>query len=281
MEIEELLSTPQIKDIMKNGGSIMVIGDTNTGKTTLCQFLIRIAGAKGLKRAFLDLDLGQSSLLPGTLNAYYEDDWKRETAHYFVGSISPSGVIPEVLKGVLKLKWWLIQRNPDFTVIDTTGYINTYEAISLKESKIKILSLDLIIILVQEELTPVIRETMLPLTKNFLFISPSSKVKSRGPEERKRYRESAFRRYFENAFLRVLNSSSFKENIKENLLNGRLIGLLDENEFMLSSAIINSFDSESRLEILTPYSGDPGRIKFIKFGNLVVNPKTGEHHLCI
>jgi polynucleotide 5'-kinase involved in rRNA processing len=61
-----------------------------------------------------------------------------------------------------------------------------------------------------------------------------------------------------------------------NLSKGRLIGLLDEFHFMLSCGIVNSFE-KGKLEIITPYIQDLKRIKFIKFGNLIVNPETGEH----
>jgi len=274
MEIEEILSSSQVREVMKNGGSIMVIGDTNTGKTTLCQFLIKMAS--GMKRGFLDFDIGQSTYLPGTLNAYYEWKEKSESAHYFVGSISPSGVIPEVLRGVFQLKKWLLERDVDFIAIDTTGYINTPEAISLKESKIKILSPDLIIVLAWGDILPVIKETILTFTKNFLIATPSSKVKARGPEERRRYREALFRLYFENAVIRQLDVPLHSDGRNENFSKGRLTGLLDGCGFMLSSGIISSFE-RGKVEILTPYSQDMTKIKFIKLGNLIVNPKTGEH----
>jgi polynucleotide 5'-kinase involved in rRNA processing len=274
MEVEEILSHPQVREIMKNGGTIMVIGDTNAGKTTLCQFLIRMASVE--RKGFLDLDLGQSTYLPGTLNAYYIWKEKTETAHYFVGSITPSGVISDVLKGAFQLKKWLFERNVDFITIDTTGYINHPEAISLKEAKIKVLSPDLVIVLAWEDLIPLIKETLLPLIRNFLIATPSSRVKARGPEERRKYREALFRLYFEKGVFRYLDLPFSLEMDNKNLSKGRLIGLLDEFHFMLSCGIVNSFE-KGKLEIITPYLQDLKKIKFIKFGNLIVNPQTGEH----
>ena len=274
MEIEEILSFPRVREIMRNGGTIMVIGDTNAGKTTLCQVLIKMANAE--RKGFLDLDLGQSTYLPGTLTAYGIWKERTEAVHYFVGSITPSGVIPDVLRGVFQLKKWLVERNVDFITVDTTGYINHPEAISLKESKIKVLSPDFVIALVWEDLVPLVKEILLPLTKDFLIATPSSKVKARGPEERRKYREALLRLYFENGVARYLDLPFGEENENKKFLKGRLIGLLDEFHFMLSCGIINSFEN-GKLEIVTPYVQDLKKIKFIKFGNLMVNPRTGEH----
>lgn len=276
MEIEEILTDTRVKEVIKNGGRVMVIGDTNTGKTTLCHFLLKSASERGMKKAFLDLDIGQSSFLPGTLNAYFEE--KGEIAHYFVGSISPSGFIPEVLRGVGRLMEWLLERNADFVVIDTTGYINTPEAISLKGSKIKAISPDLIIVLASEDLISVIKEVILQYTRNFILATPSSKVKARGLNERRKYREALFKLYFEGATSRRIDFPKKQAVSREVFSERRFIGLIGEDELMLSAGVINSFDGE-KLEILTNYLGDLKKMRCIKIGNLLVNPNTGEHQV--
>eukprot|EP01104_Vermistella_antarctica_P015135 TRINITY_DN4903_c0_g1_i2.p1 TRINITY_DN4903_c0_g1~~TRINITY_DN4903_c0_g1_i2.p1 ORF type:complete len:343 (+),score=34.86 TRINITY_DN4903_c0_g1_i2:342-1370(+) len=52
------------------GPRVMVVGQTDTGKTTLCKLLIGYATREGETPVFVDLDVGQGSIsLPGTIGA--------------------------------------------------------------------------------------------------------------------------------------------------------------------------------------------------------------------
>jgi len=48
------------------GGAVMVLGAPDTGKSTLCRYLVYRAFAAGHPAALVDLDLGQSHLGPPT-----------------------------------------------------------------------------------------------------------------------------------------------------------------------------------------------------------------------
>lgn len=274
MEIEEFLSHPWIKEVLTKGGRIMVIGETDCGKTTLCKFFLSFSSVK--KKGFLDLDVGQSSFLPATLNLFVQSGEEKERFHYFAGVITPSGAIPEILLGVKILKEKADEKT-DFLVVDTTGYLHSPEGLSFKKMKIELLSPDLLICVGWEDTLPLMEEEFSILSKRIILARPSSKVRPRGMEERRKYREFLFRRYFEDGVIRKITTKSFSQ---EELIAGRLVGLLDEDGLMISAGIVKGW-KEGEIDVMIPYRGDVKWIKFIRLGNLLVNEETGEHRIIV
>src|SRR5512136_3343455 len=88
-------------------GIAILLGATDTGKSTLAKFLIFNLCQRGLKVALVDADIGQSFLGPPTtigLSLFKSDpDWKLLLSPpeiFFVGSFTPEGYFPTFLKGV-------------------------------------------------------------------------------------------------------------------------------------------------------------------------------------
>lgn len=75
--------------------TVMLVGATDTGKSTLARWLIKQARSRGQTAARLDGDLGQSSLgIPGPLNLAMfagKSSAAADRAAFFVGSSSPRG----------------------------------------------------------------------------------------------------------------------------------------------------------------------------------------------
>lgn len=55
---------------MMKGPRVIIVGDTDSGKSTLAKMLLSWAANDGCKPTFVDLNIGQSSItIPGTIAA--------------------------------------------------------------------------------------------------------------------------------------------------------------------------------------------------------------------
>ncbi|OZC07911.1 Pre-mRNA cleavage complex II protein Clp1 [Onchocerca flexuosa] len=85
------------------GPSLMIVGPTDVGKTTVCRILCNYAVRVGRTPIFVDLDVGQGSIsVPGTVGALYiektadvvEGFDKKAPLVYHFGNLSPGSNIP-------------------------------------------------------------------------------------------------------------------------------------------------------------------------------------------
>src|SRR4030042_6426368 len=90
----------------KENGIAIILGGTDTGKSTLAKFLIFNLCKRGLKVALVDADIGQSFLGPPSTIGFAvfksDPDWEVVLSPpeiFFVGSITPEGDFPIHLKG--------------------------------------------------------------------------------------------------------------------------------------------------------------------------------------
>jgi polynucleotide 5'-hydroxyl-kinase GRC3/NOL9 len=193
------------QNFLELAGVTLVLGGPDTGKSTLCQYLIYRAYAAGDTAALVDLDLGQSHLgppgalglglfpprLPGDQGLFPEE-------LYFIGQTSPVGRVLEVAVGCRVLADRARDRGANRVVVNTSGLISGPAAFRLKQAEGELLQPSLILALAREqELSPLLRalERGIPT----LLLPVSQRALRRGMEERRRYRQTRFRRYFARA----------------------------------------------------------------------------------
>ncbi|MGQ9689545.1 MAG: Clp1/GlmU family protein [Desulfobaccales bacterium] len=184
------------------GGVTLVLGGTDTGKSTLCQYLIYRAYASGKVSALVDLDLGQSHLgppaalglgifpprLPGNQGLFPE-------GLYFIGQTSPVGAVLEVTVGSRVLVDQARAQGVRQVAVNTSGLISGPAAFRLKQAKVDLLQPVLILSLERDqELAPLLR--VLKAGHETLRLPVSSRAIRRSLEERRQYRQSRFQGYF-------------------------------------------------------------------------------------
>ncbi len=201
---------------LDQGGTALILGGPDTGKSTLSRYLIYRAYVAGATAAFLDLDLGQSHLGPPAslgLGLFPPrqpgDRGPFPEGLYFIGQTSPVGAILEVAVGCRTLADQARTAGAPYLVVNTSGFIQGPGALRLKKSEVELLNPSLILALQRDqELEPLLRglggaeapESSLPGPGwPVLRLPVSSRVVRRSPEERRRYREESFRRYFSRA----------------------------------------------------------------------------------
>jgi len=202
---------------------IMLVGATDTGKSTLTTYLCNIANANSLKVGVTDGDVGQADLAPpGCIGAAMIGkqflDLREVNAEYFsfIGSISPMGMEDLVIDNIKKILDKL-STGTDICVINTDGYVDEH-GIDYKIALAKTIKPDLIVyigdVLKKFDEFEVVRVS-----------APTSITKTRADREQRRLQQYARflggrRHIFE---LREKNFA-FKGKVYEyGILNGDLI----------------------------------------------------------
>lgn len=196
--------------IVKPQQIVLVIGATDTGKSTFCRYLADYALAAGLKVACVDADIGQSRIGPPTtvgMKFFAPDKHIRAEKRvifdgtadrlYFVGDISSSGHFLEILTGIRLMVDSARQTDADFVVIDTTGYIHDPPAITLKQHKIELVKPNHLVCIGRSiELTQITACYTQQEWLDIHYLLPNRNVRSKRSSVRSRYRKAQFDAYF-------------------------------------------------------------------------------------
>jgi len=183
---------------------VMIMGDVDSGKTSLCTLLANRALELNLGVAIVDADLGQSDIgPPTTVGLAYINKSVKDLFHVkadnicFVGFTSPGGAEERVAHCIVSFKNQVLRRKKDFLVINTDGWVEGEGAVQYKVMLAESILPNVVVGLEQEnELTTILSK----LGKTpFLTVNPSAAVRKRDREKRKALRELNYKRYLRNA----------------------------------------------------------------------------------
>lgn len=294
MEVSSTKEWYDLIDVLKKEkGIAIILGATDTGKSTLAKFLITHLCKQGLNVALVDSDIGQSFLGPPTtigLSLFKSDpDWEIVLSTpeiFFVGSTTPEGHFPIHLKGVKKMVEKAISYGSDFILVDTTGFVLGEGGKELKRRKIDLISPKFILALQRfDEIEPILEIYRGNPSIKIFRLPLSDQVRTRPLEERKAYRINKFRDYFKQASIQELNLTntqiegevldSYGEPIPLDWalkINGLLIGLKNRDDETLGLGIIrNYFEEKEAIRILTPLT-DLGEVTTLQLSSQKVIP---------
>ena len=290
------ISAPQewyalLNILEKERGIAIIIGVTDTGKTTLANFLTLNLCQRGLKVALVDADIGQSSLGPPATIGFAvfksDPDWEVVLSPpkiFFVGSTTPEDHFPLYLEGIKRMVGKALSYGTDLILVDTTGFVSGEAGKELKRRKIDLISPRFILALQKsdeiEHILALFQEN--PLYR-ILRLPLSEKVRPRSMEERRANRANKFREYFKDSVIQelaveqvriegeVLDSSGETLPLDWSLrISGLLIGLKDGNDETLALGVTRNYLAEKKVvRVLTPLS-DIQRVKTIQLSSLKV-----------
>lgn len=142
MSIEDIHAAV-IDDVVRRGGVVMLMGAPDTGKTSLAKAILAEALTAGRSAAFVDADVGQTTVGPPACVGLkfvsaraHLAELERADAIRFVGSISPDGlVLPQVVATAALVD--RARREAELVVVDTTGSVSGVVGQTLKYYKVE------------------------------------------------------------------------------------------------------------------------------------------------
>jgi polynucleotide 5'-hydroxyl-kinase GRC3/NOL9 len=222
--------------VNKKTFTVMLVGDTDTGKSTLAIYLANMAIRRGLVPSVIDGDIGQGDLAPPTaigaavlskqvvdlrdvdVNNNNNNNNNNTNLFEFIGSISPAGFEYLIAK---KLRSMLDRISPlaDICIVNTDGYVRD-DGVQYKKMIAKEIQPDLVICLDDDDDDDNGlfdgREHMVGSWQILRARSSSQTYKSR--IERLNRRLDQFLRYVGNG-LSIVNLSQVKFNYMDDLFS--------------------------------------------------------------
>ena len=266
-------------------GIIFFLGQTDTGKTTFAKKLINRYVDRNKKVAFLDSDVGQSTVGPPSTIGLKFIQSKKDISNdnylylYFVGSTSSRGHLLPMVIGTYKLSRILL-KEVDSTIIDTTGLVLGDYGQMLKFYKISLVLPRYLVLFEKEDEMEPYREMFKnnKRIKTFLLKVQGS-IKKKSYAQREEYRKEKFSWYFKKGEERILDLkrlSSFPPmfEFKHKVQKFNILGLEDENNNLLGIGIFLDFEVNNKIKIFTPIS-DIKKITFLKLSFIKIT-KTGQ-----
>jgi polynucleotide 5'-hydroxyl-kinase GRC3/NOL9 len=302
----------ELKEGKESPLKIMVIG-FSSGKTTLIKYLANSFKKEGLKGGYLDSDLGQQIIyIPTTINLGTIKDYiiSSKNIHsentVFIGATYPKGDYKFIVSLSCRKMiddYIAENKNIDFILIDTDGWIKTEAGIVYKNFFIKTVDPDILIAFHDEtiEELKLIEKAASDQRKNrkiYLIEEINSHFYERDKDERRFLRQSQFSKKFED-FRKIsipLNDTKFiktdydkeLDEIVETEINLNdlvnlpyhyvIIGLLTEKSELIEIGLLFTINVEKNYILL--YSDltykEQLKIKKILLGSLRLSTK-GNH----
>ena len=236
-------------------GVVLLLGDTDSGKSTLFRYLAQQLVSRGLSVALVDSDVGQSSLgLPGTISAKLFtrredlDEFHFEKL-FFIGDVNPAKRIDQMVYGTRKMAD-LYRERSDIIIVDTTGLVTGDAGIVLKLGKINsIRPGQIIAVQKKDELERILERAN---ETRIHRMNPSPMARQRTRAERTEYRRRKLAEYFTEAEMNEYSLGDvelFHNNRPQSgrhsiLSSGALIGL-NHKEDTLALGILVETDGDS------------------------------------
>lgn len=233
---------------------VLVLGASDTGKTTFCRYLIDAATTAMMKVALVDADIGQSQIGPPTTvgmklygptdttntNTSETKNFKSDTrtseinkinskieldssadAIYFVGALSPQRNLLPILTGTRLMVDSAVDADADFIIIDTTGYVHDGAATMLKQQKIDLICPNHIVCIGRTKYLERIIGSYHNLNMLTIhYLQPHKLVRTKSSEARKGNRIKKFNEYFEDSDIQEIPFDQIKGS-RTPFFNGR------------------------------------------------------------
>ncbi len=233
--------------IEQSQGTIVIVGDVDSGKSTLSTLLANKCHSNGLRVGIIDGDVGQADIGPPTTisavmvaNTIFNLQELSPLASRFMGHTSPSSIPDKLNRGLVQLKKKL--ERSEVLLVNTDGWVQGDDALRYKARLLRELDPQLVLgISSNAEL-----DNLLDLQKcTVLKLNRSIYARTRSREERKKAREFGYKRFLQKAKrvdlklrdVKLRRSDSYQSQLRLDTnddLRGVLAGLLDEKEDLIS-----------------------------------------------
>jgi polynucleotide 5'-kinase involved in rRNA processing len=260
-------------------GSVIVLGPTDVGKSTLCVYLLNRLRSAGQDARIIDADIGQADIGPPTSIALSSPNRPITSlteltpeSMIFIGHTTPSYVEAKLIRGIGRLA---VRAAPPITIINTDGWIAEREAISYKINLITQIQPQLVLGLGRSsELQPILEG----VRSHILHVHAAENVLARSRADRKKLRAWRYRRFLEGGGITRTPFSNVRLSAPKNLpvvspanssaLRNLMVGILDTSGFLTQIGILTDVESDA----IRIYSRQRDAISRIELGFVKLTP---------
>lgn len=267
------------------GGVVLVVGATDTGKTTFARYLYRRLSAHHERLAFVDGDMGQATLGPPTTMSVavcQGDDAGFPPAgrHYrvFVGDISPTGHMLPTVVGAGRLVEKARDEGATAIVVDTTGLVAAKQGGgALKRALVDLLRPEVVVGLQRaSELEHLLVPLRCSRRTRVIDREVAGAVRRRDMSTRRAHRAERYRRTFGGAWPLTFRWPGRAVIPRPSFTEHRLVALEDRDGFVLQLGIVTDRDLDgSTVTLLTPLRSLDD-VDTLHVGDVTVHPETFE-----
>lgn len=289
MHSREFLSRIQIPPAWEDltfsamGGVILVVGASDTGKTTFARYLYHRLTYHHERLAFVDGDMGQAALGPPTtmtlaLGRGGEECFPPSGPRFraFVGDVTPGGHMLPTVVGAHRLVRKAREAGATAIVFDTTGLVaSSRGGGALKRALVDLLEAQVVVGLQRgtelEHLLVPLRRTR----RTRVVDRPVAEaVKRRDMATRQTHRAVQYRRTFDGCQVLEVEWPRYAVIPSPSFTRHRLVALEDDKGYVLGLGIVVGRErSRDAIRLLTPLASLEDA-DTLHVGDLLVDPET-------
>lgn len=271
MEEHEAIWSSLFEAIVTKPGCTVLLGASDTGKSTLARYLCTRSLKVGFKTALIDADPGQSTIGPPTtlgLRLLWLRDTKDDDGDllYFIGSTTPADNPLAAAVGTWRLWRRARELGAEQVVVDTSGLVTGIQGFQLKFHKISLLEPQHLIAI---QRAGDLEEILSPFRGNgrvqIYTIPPHPAVAIRSPLLRQGYRQQRFQAYFRGGKTLEIPCERIAfigEDPHEIGLEDMLVGLNDADFFTVGLGILARGERRAGVRVFTPIV-DPTPVRYL------------------
>jgi polynucleotide 5'-kinase involved in rRNA processing len=269
--------------LVASPGVVFLVGDIDTGKTTFGLEVVKRALDSGMRAAFVDADIGQSSVGPPTtvgLKLFEPTDEVtlesvRVADHLgFAGSLTPRGYALPVVMSTAKLVAKAKRSGFTLIVVDTTGMVSGISGQVLKYHKMDATSPDHVVAFERGgELEPIVGIAHRFTSAEVLELAVPASIPSRTAEERMSFRERQFAGYFAPGASRWrVKPTVFMPTLPPDFdlirLDGLVVGMEDGTGDCVGIGVLEYDGGEDILRMVSPVTTG---VKGLRLGSVRID----------
>lgn len=266
-----------VESAVSSKRTALLVGGLDSGKSSLARTLLGAALDAGRSAAYLDADLGQSSVGPpatvGMKHVRSRADLEPEAlaradAIAFVGSTSPAGHALPLVAGATRLLARARDEGADFVAVDTSGLVSGIHGQLLKFHKLEMLQPDLVVGLQRgEELGPLLGIAQRFFATEVVSLGIHPGVVPTSVEQRAEHREASMRGYFTSGELQrwrvkpTVFMPALPPMFDLTMLDRLLVGLSDGAGGCPGIGYLENGADEAVLRLISPVADAPKALR--------------------
>ena len=267
-----------IQDFISTG-ICLVLGGADTGKTALVAGIAEHAGSTQ-PIGIIDADIGQSHIGPPTTVGWGIVDKPQVDFSQlsvggisFVGDITPVGHLLQLTAAILQC-FQQISKLTKLIIIDTPGFISGPTAAALWWTVQRILQPELILAVQHNDELSDILGGLQSVAHKFEQIRCPPQIPTKSPQERRKYRQNQFSKYFRDSCLYNISLSEVavqrSRDLSSNNLVNRLVALRDGKGVDIAIGQIKDWQCDKGIVVVRTPQINLRQIRCLVIGDLTI-----------